>query len=219
MKPDLCIYEDEKAQQFYPLTFTRPVHELLCGMFNLSRKLIRHFPGHRVRYFVRRDMVEVLSDTREDIVVNPTPQSGAIFINSRFILAEDIAETLETSAAFVAKSEIVGGFLKSADLKRLQFDRHDLLASDTFKGLPEVEVKGILLEYLWDFIHSNADQIRDDFEFVGRGGQILGKLYPNVTLLAQENIHLGLGSQLYPGVVIDGESGPVYVSEGATVMA
>lgn len=38
MKYDLCIYEDDKAIQFYPLTLTRPVHELRCGMLSLSAK-------------------------------------------------------------------------------------------------------------------------------------------------------------------------------------
>jgi UDP-N-acetylglucosamine diphosphorylase/glucosamine-1-phosphate N-acetyltransferase len=219
MKPELCIYEDEKACNFHPLTLTRPVHELLCGMFSLSRKLIRHFPGHRVRYFVRREMVDVLSDTREEIVVNPRPENGAIFINSRFILQNKLPESFESSVAFVANGVNVGGFLLTTDLKRLRFDKNDLLMNDSFSGLPEFQVQGLLLEYPWDLVHNNAGQIRADFDFAGRGGQILGKQYANVTLIARENIHVGLGSTLYPGVVIDGESGPVYISEEATVMA
>lgn len=219
MKPELCIYEDEKAYNFYPLTLTRPVHELFCGMFNLSRKLIRHFPGHRVRYFVRREMVDVLSDTREEIVVNPRPENGAIFINSRFILQSNLPESFENSMAFVANGAHVGGYLQTTDLKRLRFDKNDILMSDSFTGLPEIQVQGILLEYPWDLIHNNASQICEDFEFVGQGGQILGKQYPNVTLIAQENIYIDLGSKLYPGVIIDGESGPVYIAEGAILMA
>ena len=219
MKYDLCIYEDDKAIQFYPLTLTRPVHELRCGMLSLSRKMIRRFPGHRIRYFVRRDMAEVLVDTRIDANASPSPESGAVFINSRFILQEDLPDVFDRSVTFHVDGVCVGGYLKKADLKRLQFGADDLFSEETFAGLPAFPVKGILLSYPWDLVHLNAEQIRDDFDFVGRGGQILGKLYQNVTLLAQENIHIGIDAMLYPGVVIDGEAGPVYISEGAKVMA
>lgn len=219
MKYDLCIFEDDKASQFSPLTLTRPVHELLCGMLSLSRKMIRRFPGHRVRYFVRREMNDVLVDTRVDANANPSPEGGAVFINSRFILKEDLPDLFERSVAFMANGVCVGGYLQKSDLKKLQFDANDLLKADSFAGLPEFSVNGILLSYPWDLVHLNAEQIREDFEFVGRGGQLLGKLYPNISLLGQENIHIGFGAMLYPGVVIDGEAGPVYISEGATIMA
>jgi UDP-N-acetylglucosamine diphosphorylase/glucosamine-1-phosphate N-acetyltransferase len=47
----------------------------------------------------------------------------------------------------------------------------------------------------------------------------LGKIYPNVTLLEDKNIYIAAGAKIKPGVVLDAEDGPIYIDEGATIMA
>jgi UDP-N-acetylglucosamine diphosphorylase/glucosamine-1-phosphate N-acetyltransferase len=68
-------------------------------------------------------------------------------------------------------------------------------------------------------VHHNPGQIKSDFAFFGRSGQIAGKIHPLVTLLAEENIHVAAGAKIKPGVVLDAEDGPIFIDEGATIMA
>ncbi len=37
----LCIFEDKKVENFYPLTLTRPVYDLRCGISTLWEKTLK----------------------------------------------------------------------------------------------------------------------------------------------------------------------------------
>lgn len=219
MNPDLCIYEDANAANLSPLSLTRSAYELRCGMFSLVEKLVRHFPGHRVRYFVRKHLVSLVAESHDSAQINTVPDEASYFINGRFVLHDFPEATFAESTAFVCNGQVVGAYLARADLGKLRCNDDGTVDADSFDGLPKAELAGFLIEYPWDLVQANASEIVEDFKFMQHGGQIMGKLYPNVTLLAQENIYLGAGAKLHPGVVIDGESGPVYISEGCEVMS
>ncbi|RIK73324.1 hypothetical protein DCC62_17690, partial [candidate division KSB1 bacterium] len=85
--------------------------------------------------------------------------------------------------------------------------------------IPQHEIAGKFLEFPWDLVNNNPAEIKKDFDYLNRGGQILGKIYPNVTLLDEKNIHIAAGATIKPGVVLDAEDGPIFIDEGATVMA
>ncbi len=219
MSSDLCIYEDEKAANMNPLTLTRPVFELRCGIFTLVQKLVRYFPGYRVDYIVRDRMADLLRERNPEASINKIPDRETIFINGRFLLRGEFPDRFRESTAFVAAGEIVGAYVRKEDLKKVRLDKAGRLDLKPFDGFPKAELDGMLVEYPWNLVHENAAELKRDFEYMSRGGQILGKVYPGVTLVAQENIYLAPGSQLQPGVVLNAEAGPIYISEGAVIMA
>lgn len=95
----------------------------------------------------------------------------------------------------------------------------DALTAEAFSDLERVDLPATLIHYPWELVHHNADEIRREFQSLRVGGQILGKIYPNVTLLDEGNIFIGEGAKVWPGAVIIAEDGPVYIAEGAKVMA
>ncbi len=216
---DLCIYEDERAINFSPLSLTRPVFDLRCGLFTLGQKIIQRFPGYRVSYFLRDELLGVVKLERPQTQLNSAPREGGYFINSRFMPSKPLPGKLETSTTFICHDEIAGAFLAPKDVRKIERNQDGTIKNICFQSLPQQEVDGTMNAFCWDLVHHNAREIERDFNFAQRGGQILAKIYPNVTLLEQENIHLGLGAKIYPGAVIDGESGPVYIADGAKVMS
>ena len=54
----ICIFEDDKIEQFNPLTFSRPVYDLVCGINTLREKIERYFPGKRTSLHCRKYLVE-----------------------------------------------------------------------------------------------------------------------------------------------------------------
>ncbi len=219
MNSMLCIYEDAKYSNLYPLSLTRPVFELRCGIFSLGEKLVRHFPGVKVTYLVRDAIRELVKEQHSDFSGNKIPEENTYFVNARLILHESLPKDLSRSTAFRVNNEIVGAFVARADLAKIRFSGEGLIDESAFEKFDTVEISGHTIHYPWDLVHHNGEEISSDFKFMGRGGHILGKVYPNVTFLEQANIYLAPGAKIYPGVVIDGESGPVYIAEGATVMA
>lgn len=216
---ELCIYEDDKAINFNPLTLTRPIFELRCGMFNLHQKLVHHFPGHRVRYFVRHELVDLMREKRGKELINTRPEQDSFFINGRFVLHEDLPDSLPASTALVAGDQVVGAFLQQKEIDKLEFSSGGFLRSRAFEHLPRRKIKGVLLDYLWHLVHRNGDEIERDFRYIQRGDQILGKVHERAVLMGRENIHIGLGATIQPGVVINAETGPVFIADGATIMA
>ena len=49
----VCLFEDQQVNQFEPLTLTRPVFDLLCGIQSLAQKQISHFQATEVGTIVR----------------------------------------------------------------------------------------------------------------------------------------------------------------------
>ncbi len=91
-------------------------------------------------------------------------------------------------------------------------DKHNLKRVD----MPEAR----LLSFTWQMIEENPKVIEDDFQkspFRGQSEEAV--VYPGVRMVGEENILLGEGVVIKPGVVLDASSGPIVINDGSTIMA
>jgi UDP-N-acetylglucosamine diphosphorylase/glucosamine-1-phosphate N-acetyltransferase len=77
----------------------------------------------------------------------------------------------------------------------------------------------LFINYPWDLVHHNPEQIKQDFKFFNLGGQILGAVLPHATLIKEENIYIAHGAVIKPGAVLDAGDGPIFIDQDAVVMA
>ena len=49
----ICIFEDGKFPNFYPLSYSRPVYELICGVRTLKEKIVSYFPNSEISLHCR----------------------------------------------------------------------------------------------------------------------------------------------------------------------
>jgi UDP-N-acetylglucosamine diphosphorylase/glucosamine-1-phosphate N-acetyltransferase len=88
-------------------------------------------------------------------------------------------------------------------------------------GLKPVEAsEARLLSFPWQIIEENPLVIEDDFQkspFRGQSEEAV--VYPGARMVGEENILIGEGAVVKPGVVLDASSGPIVINDGATVMA
>ncbi len=219
MQPDLCIYEDDEVGNLYPLTLTRPAFELRCGIFNLKEKIVQYFPGSRVHYFVRDELQPLLSVKKENTPINTPPQKDAYFINSRFIPGHKFPTEQRKSTVFIAGDQIAGAFIRANDLKKKTIIENCLFDTRQFQQFPATELRGTWIKYLWDLVNHCMEQIETDFLLMQYGGKLLGSIYPNVVILNKKKVYIAPGAVVQPGVVLNAESGPIYISDGAVIMA
>ncbi len=219
MPPSICIFEDEQFSWLYPLTLTQPVYELRCGIFRLREKITHRFPGSRIHLFCRDYLADGLRETTAGVAVNEIPLTPCLFINGRFILGEKLPAPGSQNMVWKKNGAVAAAWSSAARLSSLAQFIDGIIPTSWFDGLPVEEIEGTFIRYPWDLVYHNIDQIRSDFAFLNRGGQNLGKIYPNVTLLEEKNIFIGAGAKIKPGVVLDAEDGPIYIDEGATIMA
>ena len=219
MALDICIFEDEHFSRLYPLTLTRPVFDLRCGISLLREKVARRFPGSRSHFFCRDYLAEVVRESAPGVLVNKPPSDACLFINGRFIFADKLPTLGSQEMVWKCSGEVAGAQLAGTRSAALAQQKDGVLRSSLFDNLPVQEIAGTFIHYPWDLVHHNPRQIKDDFSFFDRGGQISGKIYPNVTLLEEKNIYIAAGARIKPGAVLDAEDGPIYIDEGATIMA
>jgi UDP-N-acetylglucosamine diphosphorylase/glucosamine-1-phosphate N-acetyltransferase len=216
---DICIFEDEHYNRLHPLTLTRPAFELRCGISLLREKITRRFPDHRLHLMCREYLAEVLRETISGIPVNKIDSKQCLLINGRFMFGEKLPDLPAHNMVWKNNGEVAAAWISGSRLASLPQQKDDVIPSSWFDDLPSEELDGIFIRYPWDLVHHNPAQIKSDFAHFNRGGQLLGKIYPNVTLLEEKNIYIAAGAKIKPGVVLDAEDGPIFIDEGATIMA
>ncbi|MCI0695901.1 GlmU family protein [candidate division KSB1 bacterium] len=219
MPPSLCIFEDEHLTRLYPLTLTRPAFDLRCGISLLREKIARRFFDNRLHLFCRTYLADVVREATPEVPVNQLSSGPCLFINGRFILGEKLPAPGSQNMVWKKNGEVAAAWISAARLASLAQFTDGIIPTSWFDGLPVEQIDGTFIRYLWDLVHHNPVQIKNDFAHFNRGGEILGKIYPNVTLLEEKNIYIGAGAKIKPGVVLDAEDGPIYIDEGATIMA
>ena len=223
----ICIFEDSGYSGLLPLVYTRPVYQLRCGILSLEEKILHQYPGVSVSLFCRDYLKDVLAE--KDASTNPhkintldTGAEGYLFVNGKLLECEPIPlegpEEIGLSGntlvyARLGKGRlrelVAGDFLEDKALKKLE-------------GLPKREVRPTLINYFWDIIKHNREEIKKDWQRVGAGlprpcRGINGRIYEQVSLLNPGNIFVGKGSRIKPGCVLDADDGPIFIAEDVLV--
>ncbi len=219
MPPALCLFEDQNCNHLHPLSLTRPVFDLRCGMTSLLEKIIRHYSDFTLHLFVRDYLSELTKENHPHARVNQIPSQSFLLIHGQFLFENDLPRLEGEEMIWCNCGKIAAARLAAERWAGLTVDERGIAVPESFSGVPQHEIPGKFLEFPWDLVNNNPAEIKKDFGYLNLGGQILGKIYPNVTLLDEKNIHIASGAIIKPGVVLDAEDGPIFIDEGATVMA
>lgn len=215
---DVLIYEDDKALNLNPLTLTRPVYELRCGMTTLREKIEKLWPKANVSLHCRSVLAEVMAESNPNVSINSVPSDKCVLVNGRVLANADLHRQidLDNEAVYVAGESIIVAVLANEAILKVQIENGELLSSSAFPNQNHHDIAAQLIEYPWDLVNANPSQIEAEFDM---GGVIKGQVYPNVTLLNERTIYIGEEAKVMPGVILDAEGGPIYISKGAKVMA
>lgn len=189
----ICIFEDDRFADLYPLTLTRPVFELFCGILSLADRWRSCFPGAKVTFRFRPGLQPVFSG------LETAASDEMLWVNGAVIPDQDLLEAIETSA----DETLVCG------------DR--VLAYRNKAGKKTRNIDARIVTYPWDPVSWNDALIRSDFDSMNRGGQVRGKLHEGVILVNPDAVFIDEGSVIKPGTVIDAEHGPVFVGRDVEI--
>ncbi|MCH8956887.1 hypothetical protein IIA28_16440, partial [candidate division KSB1 bacterium] len=194
----ICIFEDNRFRQLYPLTLTRPVFDLRCGIFSLKEKLMRRFPQKSVYLLCRKYLGEIVKNQHPDVAINELPDESTkycLFINGRLLADAEFLNRLEMDELiYTHKGTIVAALLGAGNRQRLIVNKHNIVDFKETKDVQTVEIKANLINYPWDLVHQNSKQIETDFADLSEGGQSLGNVSKDAILLNSPNIRIGINS-------------------------
>ena len=219
MSMHICIYEDSGCNNLLPMVYMRPVYDLFCGMVSLQEKLIRNFPKASITLHTRSILESVVRDRYLDCLVNdfPAELKEIVFINGRTLLSsETVLNKLDKNQSFTINNKVVAARLSGDQLtmtiKKVQngitFDLDET-------AIEKQEIDGVLVEYIWDLIQANSDQIRSDFTFANQG-----KVEPAIdddTVIQSKNVFIDKTAKIFPQVIVDGSNGPVFIDRDVVI--
>ena len=223
----LCIFEDKKAENFYPLTLTRPVYDLRCGISTLAEKISK-ISGKDVNLLCREYLGPIASQKNKTLSnrvndLEDIKKKDALFVNGRALLLnkEEIPEIpLDGEEEIGIQGEdIVYARLNKDTLGKLSFNSAEKIEETLIQAKQLVrlkEVKVNLLEYPWDIIRVNGDAIRAEFKARGKSG-IEGKVGEGACLVNPSQIYIGKGTEVEAGVILNAKEGPIYIGENVKI--
>lgn len=218
----ICIYEDEKYSNFYPLSYTRPVYELVCGINTLIEKIIRVSSGLKIALHCRQYLEATLKHRYPDAEINKINDNSCLFINGRVLASEDIAKiVLEDSEDCIYKSgnEITAVRLSKRNLTNIKNNFADTLNFKSFQDLPVKRVNVNLYNYLWEMISDNGSEIVKYTEELTKDKSAFTdpKDFEGVNFINADKIFIRKNVTIKPGVVIDATNGAVYIDESVFI--
>ncbi|MCJ7498262.1 MAG: hypothetical protein MUO78_09065 [candidate division Zixibacteria bacterium] len=230
MSKKLFIFEDDKFENFYPLTYNRPVYELLCGITQLKDKLITLYPKAEVILLCRDYLAGVLRQKSFCKVNNFSikKEDQLLFINGRILAENKLPQKINFSGkekGFTFKGELVALSLRGEDFKKYEDEAKTLYKKDKIrsiiKKIKTVEIKSEILNYLWDFIKLNPGQIEKDFNKLiqVKKKDFEKRVESSVKIYNQKDVYVGKNSQIDAFVVLDARKGPVYIDEDVAIQS
>ena len=218
MTPPVVLYEDGAWRRFLPLTYTRAVFQLVCGMGDLAARARSLAP--EVGLWCRPE-IAALVEEQTGASVN-RPLSGGLLLNGR-ALWDSLPEVGPGDAPWagtidgrVACVWAGAGLAERLDAEKM-LEEHRL--ESLLEGVPRraVDGHGRLLDWPWELLHAHPGALEEDWGR-GAGEGVFGTVDGGAHLLNPAAVHVGRGSRLLPGAVVDAEAGPVWIGDRVRVL-
>ncbi len=224
MTTPIFIFEDNEVKNLQPLTYTRPVYDLRCGILTLKEKAERYFPGREILLHTREYLIDSVKQNFPSNKVNEIPENidELIFINGRVVVDNEFANNLESDgndSAYYSDGTLIAVKLSSDRLQDARKNTGNIGEFLSSLDLPEKEISATVIKYPWNLVHQNGQELVKDYNLLTKNEQvkIKGKVYDGVNMVEPDNIFIGEGSKIKPGVVLDAEGGPIYIGKNVTI--
>ncbi|MFQ6040125.1 MAG: putative sugar nucleotidyl transferase [Candidatus Poribacteria bacterium] len=232
---NICIFEDKGFENLLPLTYTRPVYELFCGMSTLREKLVRLYPDAKLHLLSRDYLIPVL---KRKVFANyynrlsAIAGEGCLFLNGRLLAYPDLDieiplqgedEFFVHGDEFVAArvTEETSGKIKPEEWTIFSEDilkQNPLIAAEIFKkyARKSTSVEVEMINYPWDVVYLNSWAIKLDA--LSLEPEIHGFVDPSVTIYGSEyDVSVGTDAEVEAGVVFDATEGPIVIGQHAVI--
>ena len=226
MSKQICLFEDIYHPDLLPLVYFRPTFNLRCGILSLKEKVQLAYPKAEVTLHCRSYIADYMRLRNPGHSVNEVPGKECLFINGRAIVDANFAKLVtldgEQNVVYIKNDRVVAARVSGQKLATLKGHLNGIFSISDFDGLRVQQVDVQMIDYPWELIKYNGAQIRSDFEMMkksARRKKETHKKYPGVHILNEKNVHIGHGSVIKPGVVIDAENGPVYIGSNVHIMS
>ncbi len=207
-----------------PLTYLLPVYDLRCGILTLREKIISHFSSKTLILHSRNYLSDVLRERNPKSIVNKFDFPEILFVNGRAILTNEHAKQiarLDLNKILIANDGSVAAVRLSLDkINKLKNLDPDFFLFDSVPDVERVNTNIALVKYPWDLVNRNGDEIKNDFEKLGKrqSGTTIKKFH-SVEYKNRKKIFVSPEAVIDPFVFLDASNGPIYIGKDVHVMS
>jgi len=215
----VLLFDDERSRKWHPFSLTRPIGELLLGAFTL-RARVEHVFGARCGGHVAAHLTGFEEPGASPVVeAGSCGDEGRLFLSSRAIPAwGSRLDSPDTEAIVVVGGQAAGWFAPPGSAPPAEFLRDPAGAAAGMPGTIRLEIGGYVMDNVWDVVARAVGQIREDIESGPTPAPDPAFLLAGVEVLG-EPPRLGESVTFEPCVVIDSESGPVWIDDHVRIRA
>ena len=224
----IVLFEDEGCRTFLPLTYTRPVCDLRCGIFTL-RERVCALTGIAPAVICRSHLARAYGVGRWPLTLlsRSTPLT---FVNARTLDAGWILDLLDEPAGTVYLTDAGHALLGSPVLLGARLT--PWMASAVFPYLLDqrgaaalaelrrigrlIEIETRLLTFPWDLIVLNGEQIVRDVPLVVRQDGWISAAdqppaHPSIVVSNPAPVFIHRDARLEPPLALDARDGPIVI--------
>jgi UDP-N-acetylglucosamine diphosphorylase/glucosamine-1-phosphate N-acetyltransferase len=192
----------------------------------LKEKIESAFKTTRPILLSRQYLSNYLRDIFPKNKINESFSDTPLLINGRALPSKDFVKKIMDKkgkeTVFINCNTVVAAVLSSKTWASISQNCVDNLFNiKCFEGLPMFDVDAELVNYPWDLIRINGDQIQKDYNLMSASikRKVAGKIHKGVSLINRKKIIIGSGSEIFPGVVLNATDGPVVIGKDVTLMS
>ncbi len=204
----IFFFNDHKVKHFKPLTLTRPVWDLRLGILTIKEKWEKSLSPENTNWHIDEYLSPVFPSPK-------SPKKDSIYyLNSRLLPSYEIIElilSLEPGQGIYANSVLIACHLKSLENSFEQITKQ-------IKEKTDIQVKPKIINYLWDLLEQNTEQIKSDIELLNLKPATNYKK-ENVIVSKPNNLYISETSHIEPGVILMGDTGPIYIGDNVILEA
>jgi UDP-N-acetylglucosamine diphosphorylase / glucose-1-phosphate thymidylyltransferase / UDP-N-acetylgalactosamine diphosphorylase / glucosamine-1-phosphate N-acetyltransferase / galactosamine-1-phosphate N-acetyltransferase len=222
----VCLFEDQAVADLEPLSLTRPVFELLCGLTSLGAKQSRFFPPGSRGVLVRAYLTDLYRLQFPAVPVNDPAWLRAgplILVNGRWLPPSIPVPFAEISVPCVAlvNDEIAYAVVEPEHMLDCAPATLDDCLSIWKATLPHRAAGGRLIRFLWELVQHNGEQIIADWQTAGAPFEVEAAAErPALAIVGpREHVLIHPSARLDPMIVADTTHGPVIIDRHAVVTA
>lgn len=193
------LFDGPARNALLPLTFTRPVADILIGILTIRQKW-EIYLGSTTTTLTEEYLSEKfpMVEMEQNIMIN------ASFLPNTTLV--DLIQNLESNQAIFKGDEVIA-FYTNEEQEEVDFDTYEII---------DYADECLTVQNTWDVFSKNDAALRADFELVtqDRKSQSIPK---SVNTIAPENIFIEEGAQL-AFVTLNASTGPIYIGKNAEIM-
>lgn len=210
----LCVFEDEDYENFLPMTYTKPVFDLICGSKTLLERMIEELRPQKVLLFTRDYLKEKLTEKTAFVVNEASVEGETLIVNGRLLIDFEVASVLrsmKTGEALTCEDTLMAmklgeGVARGALANRIFEPR--LIKS--FASIKKVNLKRV--RYPWHLIELTSELLNE----VSSLGE--GYSGDDIKVIGDPKMLRVAGDLQVEGpVVVDVRKGPVYIGKNCII--